>query len=88
MQTDSRKRNEFKSFSILKAELNPMSMPERKFVIMKYVNKVPSLGSCSYCQRKFFTPNSYHGHPSGAEQHLLGKFYEHKCGGDPNVIPR
>jgi len=57
---------------------------ERNFVILKHVKKVPSLASCSHCQRKFFTPNSYYKDPVGAEQYLLGKFEAHRCEGKQN----
>ena len=56
-----------------------MNAAERKFVILKHVRKVPSLASCSHCQRKFFTPNSYSNDPIGAEQYLLDKFEIHRC---------
>jgi hypothetical protein len=62
-----------------------VNMPERSFVILKYVNKVPSLASCERCQRKFFTPKT-HGHDRvGAEQYLLGKFEQHRCAEEPRT---
>jgi hypothetical protein len=63
------------------AEGDPMNTAERTFVILKHVNRVPSLASCTRCQRKFFTPRAYQGDPVGAEQYLLGKFEQHKCDG-------
>ncbi|MGA8345278.1 MAG: hypothetical protein WB781_25330 [Candidatus Sulfotelmatobacter sp.] len=59
-----------------------MNMVERSFVILKYVNKVPTMASCTKCERKFFTPTAYQGDRVGAEQYLRGKFDLHKCEGD------
>ena len=56
-----------------------MNLAEHSFVILKYVNKVPTLASCAKCQRKFFTPNSYRNDRAGAEQYLLRKFDQHQC---------
>ena len=56
-----------------------MSAPERGFVILKHVNKTPSLAACSKCQRKFFTPNTYYNDRSGAEYYLKQKFDLHRC---------
>lgn len=56
-----------------------MNTAERSFVILKHVNKTPSLAACSKCQRKFFTPNSYYNDRSGAEQYLQEKFNLHRC---------
>ncbi len=49
------------------------------FVVLKSVNKTPSLASCAKCQRKFFTPNGYYNDPHGAEQYLRTKFDLHDC---------
>ena len=49
------------------------------FIVLKYVNKTPSLASCVKCQRKFFTPNSYYSDPVGADQYLRTKFDLHNC---------
>jgi hypothetical protein len=62
-----------------------MNMAERTFVILKYVNRVPSLASCAKCQRKFFTPKIYDCDRVGAEQYLLGKFDLHKCQEEPET---
>jgi hypothetical protein len=56
-----------------------VSAPERTFVILKHVNKTPSLAACSKCQRKFFTPNSFNNDRIGAEQYLQEKFDLHRC---------
>jgi hypothetical protein len=56
-----------------------MNTAERAFVILKHVNKIPSLAACSKCQRKFFTPNSYYNDRIGAEQYLQEKFDLHRC---------
>jgi hypothetical protein len=61
-----------------------LAMADRKLlVILKYVNKAPSLASCAKCQRKFFTPNTYFTDPVGAEQYLLDKFDRHHCSEEP-----
>ena len=52
---------------------------ERTFVILKRVNRVPSLAACSSCQRKFFTLATYHDDPARAEQYLYEKFVMHRC---------
>jgi hypothetical protein len=57
------------------------------FVILKYVNKTPSLASCANCQRKFFTPSSYYRDPLGAEQYLREKFDDHNCPEEPKRGP-
>jgi len=49
------------------------------FIVLRYVNKTPSLASCAKCQRKFFTPNTYYNDPGGAEQYLRDKFELHDC---------
>jgi hypothetical protein len=54
-------------------------MPERSFIILKYVGKVPSLASCAKCNHKFFTPNTYSKDSIGAEEYLRGKFDLHQC---------
>jgi hypothetical protein len=47
------------------------------FVILRSVNKTPSMASCTKCRRKFFTPNSYYNDP--IEQYLRTKFDLHDC---------
>jgi hypothetical protein len=54
-------------------------MAERGLVILRYAGKVPMMASCNRCQRKFFTPNTYHGDPVGAEQYLTEKYVAHNC---------
>ena len=54
-------------------------MADRAFVILKYVNRTPSLASCAQCQHKFFTPNTYYNDPLGAERYLREKFDYHDC---------
>jgi hypothetical protein len=58
---------------------------ERTFVILKRVNKVPSLAACSSCQRKFFTLATYHDDPARAEQYLHDKFVMHRCQEETNL---
>jgi hypothetical protein len=62
-----------------------VNMVERSFVILKYVNQVPSLASCSKCQRKFFAPTAYQRDRIGAEQYLQGKFDAHRCAEEVKV---
>ena len=38
-------------------------MADRTFVILKYTDKVPSMASCTKCQRKFLVPSSLGGDP-------------------------
>jgi len=57
-----------------------LAMAERRFLILNYANKVPSMASCTKCQRKFFTPNTYFEDSIGAEQYLAEKFAAHDCG--------
>jgi len=62
-------------------------MAERaSFIVLRYVNKTPSLASCAKCQRKFFTPNTYYNDPAGAEQYLRDKFDLHDCSEAPKNI--
>ena len=56
-----------------------MNTAERSFVILKNVNKTPSLAACSKCRRKFFTPTSYYNDRIWAEQYLQEKFDLHRC---------
>ena len=58
------------------------------FVVLKYVNKTPSLASCVKCRRKFFTPNSYYSDPVGAEEYLRTKFDRHNCFEDQRKMER
>jgi hypothetical protein len=54
-------------------------MPERSFIILKYVGKVPSLASYAKYQRRFFTPNTYSKDWIRAEEYLREKFDLHQC---------
>jgi len=56
-----------------------MSVQERSLVILKCVNKVPTLAGCTNCKHKFFTSKTYHKDILGAERYLRGKFDLHKC---------
>ena len=56
-----------------------MNTAERTFVILKHVNKTPSLAACSQCQFKFFTPMAYYNDRVGAVQYLQEKFNLHRC---------
>jgi hypothetical protein len=59
--------------------LREIGVPQRSFVILRFVNKVPSLAACARCQLKFFTPNAYQGDTVGAAEYLRGKFDLHAC---------
>jgi hypothetical protein len=65
--------------------VDSVNTEERTFVVLKHVNKTPSLAACSNCQRKFFTPNSYHNDRVGAEMYLQDKFDHHQCHQETNV---
>ena len=54
-------------------------MRERRFLILKYMQKTPSLATCEGCHVKFFTPLDLMGESRKAEEHLLDKFASHKC---------
>ena len=53
--------------------------PERRFLILKYMNRTPSLGTCERCHLKFFTPLDLIRDPLEAEHNLRGKFASHTC---------
>jgi hypothetical protein len=52
---------------------------ERSFIILRYVNKVPTIGGCTKCPCKFFAPTIYKRDVLGAEHYLQSKFNEHRC---------
>jgi len=52
---------------------------ERSFVILRYVDAVPSVAGCTKCPLKFFTPEPLHDDSIGAEHYLQGKFDAHRC---------
>ena len=59
-------------------------------MILRWVNKVPAMATCSQCNLKFFTPQRYATDPFGAEEYLKSKFEEHlaketHAEGGPNV---
>jgi len=56
---------------------------QTSLIVLRYVNKTPSLASCAKCQRKFFTPNTYYNDPVSAEQYLRDKFELHDCSEEP-----
>jgi len=59
-------------------------MAECSFKTLMYVDKVPSMASCTKCQRKFFTPGStFRGDRVGAEEYLRDKFVQHQCPKEP-----
>jgi hypothetical protein len=58
---------------------------ERSFVILRYVDAVPSLAGCTKCSIKFFTPNEHRSDREGAEQYLHNKFHAHRCAEEVKV---
>jgi len=68
-----------KQIAEIKRRGDPVNSAERSFIILKHVNKIPAMASCTKCQRKFFTPTADEGDRVGAEQYLLGKFDLHEC---------
>lgn len=54
-------------------------MSERRFVILKYMRKTPSLAFCAACHLNFFVPMELANDPIGAEEHLRQKYADHKC---------
>jgi len=52
---------------------------ERSFVILRYVDAVPSVAGCTKCPLKFFTLEPLHNDRIGAEQYLQDKFDAHRC---------
>jgi hypothetical protein len=64
-----------------------IAVPERTFKILAYVDKVPSLASCTKCQHKFFTPrDAFRRDPDGAENYLREKFVRHDCPKQPKDV--
>jgi hypothetical protein len=55
---------------------------ERSLIILKYVGRIPSFGSCSQCQHKFFTPATFRFDAVRARAYLENKFHHHKCPSD------
>lgn len=58
-------------------------MAERRFIILRYVGKAPTMASCTKCQRKFFTPSTHTRDAVGADEYLRRKFDLHTCPGEP-----
>jgi hypothetical protein len=56
-----------------------MTMPERRFAILKYSGKTPSLATCELCHLKFFTPSELKNNIVEAEMYLREKFEWHEC---------
>jgi len=62
-------------------EFHSCGSSARRFVIVRYEDKIPVLASCAKCEHKFFTPSStFARDPIGAEQYLVAKFDLHRCG--------
>ena len=54
-------------------------MAVRRFLILKYMQKTPSMATCEACHLKFFVPMELVNDPEGAEEHLRQKYGDHKC---------
>jgi hypothetical protein len=54
-------------------------MVERRFQILKYIQKMPSMAICEACHLKFFVPMELVYEPPRAEEHLRQKYDDHKC---------
>jgi hypothetical protein len=54
-------------------------MAERRFAILKYNGKTPTLAMCERCHLKFFTPRELTNKPVEAEMYLREKFQWHEC---------
>jgi len=54
-------------------------MSDRRFVVLHYTGKTPSLATCEACQLKFFVPMRLAKDPAGAEEYLREKYADHKC---------
>ena len=67
------------------ATLFPAMADQTSLIVLRYVNKTPSLASCAKCQRKFFTPNTYYNDPVSADQYLRDKFELHDCSEEPKA---
>jgi hypothetical protein len=60
--------------------IHSLPRADHTFVILKYYkDSVPSMASCTKCQRKFFTPSTFRRDPALAGQYLLEKFAQHTC---------
>ena len=69
---------------LVQAYSSPMP-GERSFVVLRYVNKVPTIGGCTKCPCKFFAPAIYKRDAPGAEHYLQNKFNEHRCAEEVKV---
>lgn len=59
---------------------------EATLMILRWVNKVPAMATCSKCNLKFFTPKEYSKDSVGAEEYLESKFETHHCEQTTRVI--
>ncbi|MGA9978921.1 MAG: hypothetical protein WBQ08_09830 [Candidatus Sulfotelmatobacter sp.] len=62
------------------------AMAERRFIILRYVGKVPAMASCTKCRRKFFTPNTVAHDAVRAYEYLWHKLDLHECAGEPKTV--
>lgn len=56
-----------------------MPIDGSQFVILKKLSAVPSMGGCTVCGRKFFTPSNLLKDAVGAGKYLRIKFDSHHC---------
>jgi hypothetical protein len=54
-------------------------MDERRFLILKYMGRTPSMATCEQCHLRFFVPLELIKDPAQAELKLRQKFVNHKC---------
>jgi hypothetical protein len=77
---------QFEAHSCVTPTRTPAWHTDRRFVILRYEGKVPSMASCAKCARKFFTPTALMRDASGAEMYLGRKFDLHQCGPNPQLV--
>ena len=77
---------QFDGHSCVTPTRTPAWQTDRRFVILRYEGKVPTMASCAKCARKFFTPTALMRDASGAEMYLGRKFDLHLCEPDPQLV--
>jgi hypothetical protein len=71
----------FETYSCCSTLRIPAWHNDRRFIILRYEDRVPVLASCAQCERKFFTPPTLARNAVGAEEYLGQKFDVHQCNG-------
>jgi hypothetical protein len=72
-------RGSFQWYNPLELWQTVRGMAERKFIVLKYEDRVPMMAGCENCKRKFFTTVDYFGDAAGALEYLFNKFDHHRC---------